>query len=288
MKGSVVAIGTFDGIHKGHQSLISKLITIAKKKKLSSIVVALSNPVRHVSGILTTPDEKINILKQFPVDNVVVLKVSQNLISQDAKFFVEKFLVEKLKTKHLVVGSNFTFGQARHGNVKWLKKNASALGIKITVQNFVCFHGNAVSSSRIRSIIHQGRIGYANRLLGRNYSFEGIPVKGRGVGKKMGFPTINIKVQKGKLLPNGVFIASVEKNGLHLPGLINIGHRPTFLKKGSIVPEVFLLDFHKKWPKGKLQVNLLKHLRSERKYKTPNQLKKQIVLDIKRAEYFFN
>ncbi|MCX5781672.1 MAG: riboflavin biosynthesis protein RibF [Elusimicrobia bacterium] len=288
MNSSCVAIGTYDGLHKGHQGLIAKVLEISKKKKLKSIVIALSKPVRHVSGILTELKEKKDLISQFPVDDIFILPVTDELVKITAKDFFEKYLIDKLNVKHLVIGRNFAFGHGRQGNVKWLRKNCLKNKINLTVKSFSCSHGKAISSSRIRTLLHQGRIEHAGKLLGRIYSFEGVPLKGMGIGKKIGIPTINLKVNKGKLLPLGVFLAVVRAKGAFFPAVLNIGSRPTFFNKGEVVPEINLIGFKGKWGKTKLKVFFLKHLRNERKFRNINELKKQLDKDLKAARRFFS
>jgi riboflavin kinase/FMN adenylyltransferase len=287
MNSSCVAIGTFDGLHKGHQGLIAKVIEISKKKKLKSIVIALSKPVRHVSGILTELKEKKDLISQFPVDDIFILPVNDKLIKVSAQDFFKKYLIDKLNVKHLVIGGNFAFGHGRQGDVKWLRKNCLKNKVNLTVKSFTCSHGKAISSSRIRTILHQGRLEHAGKLLGRIYSFEGAPIKGMGIGKKIGVPTINLKVNNEKLLPLGVFLAVVRAKGVFFPAVLNIGSRPTFVNKGEVVPEINLIGFKGKWGKAKPKVFLLKHLRKERKFKNVNDLKKQLDKDLKAARRFF-
>ena len=274
-------------MHKGHQGLIEEVLRISKKKGLKSVIVALSKPVRRVSGILTELKEKKNLLGCYPADEVHILPVSPGLINLSAKDFFEKFLLEKLGARQLVVGKNFAFGHSRHGDISWLKKNCPGAGVRLTVMSFSCSHGKAISSSRIRALLHQGRIEFASKLLGRLYSFEGEHIKGRGLGRKLGIPTINLKVFQGKLLPLGVFLVIVESKGRFFPGIANIGTRPTFFKHGGIVPEINLLGFHGRWKSGKIKVYLLKHLRKERRFKSVNELKKQLNKDMKKARHYF-
>ena len=287
MKKSCVAIGTFDGVRKGHQGLIDELIDISRKKKLKSVIVSLSRPVRHVSGILTETNEKKALLRRFFADEIYLLPVTRDLINLSAEGFFKKFLIRKLKSRHLVVGPNFAFGHGRRGDTAWLKKNCPKAGIGLTVKGLNCSHGKAISSSRIRSLLHQGRLELASKLLGRLYSFDGVHTKGRGLGRKLGVPTINLKVAKGKLLPLGVFLVTVEAAGKFFPGIANIGSRPTLYKNGGIVPEINLLGFHGSWKIKKMRIYLLKHLRKERRFKSINHLKKQLNKDMKKARLYF-
>ena len=287
MDRSCVAIGTFDGVHKGHQGLIEEVLRISKRKGLKSVIVALSRPVRKVSGILSELKEKEALLKRFPADEVHILPVNRDLIKIGAEEFFENFIVKKLGARHLVVGGNFAFGHGRRGDTAWLKKNCPASGVKLTIMSFSCSHGKAISSSRIRSLLHLGRVEHASKLLGSTYNFEGVHIKGRGIGRKLGIPTINLKVNQGKLLPLGVFLVAVEAKGKFFPGIANIGTRPTFFKHGGIVPEINLLGFHGRWKSRKVRVYLLKHLRNEKRFKNVNELKKQLDKDMSKTRKYF-
>jgi riboflavin kinase/FMN adenylyltransferase len=287
MEKSCVAIGTFDGVHKGHQGLIEEVLRISRKKGLKSVIVALSKPVRRVSGFLTELKEKREILDRVPADEVYILPVNRALINMSARDFFDKFLIGKMGARHLVVGKNFAFGHGRHGDIAWLKRNCPAADIRLAVKSFSCSHGKVISSSRIRTLLHQGRIEFASKLLGRLYSFEGTHIKGRGLGRKLGIPTINLQVFQAKLLPLGVFLVTLEAGGKFFPGIANIGTRPTFFKHGGVVPEINLLGFCGRWKNRKVRVYLLKHLRKERRFSNVNELKKQLNKDMKRAGQYF-
>ncbi len=287
MENSCAAIGTFDGMHTGHKGLIAKLLEISKKRKHRSIIVSLSKPVHYVSGLLSTPKEKLALLKKSGANEVYVLKADKALTNISAESFFNDFLLKTLKAKHLVVGKNFAFGHGRKGDIKWLKKNCPRKKVGLTIKSFVCSHRKQISSSRIRTLLHQGRIRLASRLLGRLYTFEGVHIKGRGVGTKLGMPTINLKVDPAKLLPLGVFLVVVEAKGKLYPAIANIGTRPTFFKHGSVVPEIYLLGFRGSWKSRNIRVYLLNHIRKERKFKTVNELKKQLNKDLSKARRYF-
>jgi len=287
MEKSCVALGTFDGMHTGHQGLISKLIEISKKKHLKSIIVSLSKPVHHVSGLLSDLKEKKRLLSRSGADELCILTADKSLTSISAEDFFNDFLIKNLRMKHLVVGKNFAFGHNRKGDLAWLKENCPEKKIGLTVRSFSCSHGKQISSSRIRMLLHRGSIKFASKLLGRLYSFEGSQIKGRGIGRKLGMPTINLKVNPEKLLPLGVFLVVVEAKGRFFPAIANIGTRPTFFKHGGVVPEIYILGFHGKWKSGEVKVYLLEHVRKERKFKSVNELKRQLNKDLKKARRYF-
>ncbi|MHB9154073.1 MAG: riboflavin biosynthesis protein RibF [Endomicrobiales bacterium] len=287
MRFSAAAIGTFDGVHRGHQRLLEKLVEVSRKRGLRSIVIALERPVRPVSGVLTTPREKKTFLARFPVDRIVIVPVGPELTDQPAEDFFNGFLLGKLRVKHLVVGKNFAFGHNRAGTVEWLKAVAPAKGVEVSVVLPRCFRGEPVSSSRIRKLLLESDLDGANRLLGRTYQFEGTAVRGRGIARTLGAPTINLEVAQGKLLPRGVFAAEAGSGKRWWPSVVNIGTRPTFFEDGALMPEVTLLGFKGAWRERRMGVRLCRFLRKEIKFNTPAELKEQIHADIRQAKTYF-
>jgi riboflavin kinase / FMN adenylyltransferase len=286
---SAVAVGTFDGLHVGHRYLINKLIEVSRKKKLKSVIVALSSPVRRGTPVLTSLGEKLALFRQFPVDEVIVLRTGPEVTGLPAKIFFEEFIAGQLRAKHIVVGRNFAFGHNREGDIGWLKREGRKTGIAVDAVSPLKSGGEVVSSSRIRALLHEGGIGAANSLLGRPYSITGKPVKGYGLGRKLGFPTVNLSVEPCKLLPPGVFIGVTKGAGRNLyPSVVNIGVRPTFFDGQNKLLEIHLLGFSGKWAAGETTLYMLKHLRSEKKFPNRKFLVNQIARDVEKAKRFFN
>jgi riboflavin kinase/FMN adenylyltransferase len=288
MRPSAVAAGTFDGLHIGHRYLINKLISVSRKKKLKSIIVTLSAPVRHNTSLLTSLDEKLILMKQFPVDEIIVLHTGPEITGLPAKTFFEAFLMKRLAARHIVVGKNFAFGHNREGDISWLKRECRKTGTVIDAVSPVKSGGEVVSSSRIRALLHEGNLASANSLLGRPYTITGFPVKGIGIGRTLGFPTVNLSVQPCKLLPMGVFAAVTRgRDGRLFPSVVNIGVRPTFFNKETKLLEIHLLGFAGRWPAVDTTVYLLKHLRAEKKFGGRKALISQIAKDVERTKAFF-
>jgi len=287
MKHSAVAIGTFDGFHLGHRHLVRRLVKTAKHNRFRCVVVTLSKPVKPVTGILTTEPEKIELMKQYPIDELIVLPVLPEVMEQSAADFFEEYLCGKLGMKHLVVGSDFALGRGRQGDTSWLKKECVKKGAGMTVVKPLRIDGKIVSSSLIRQCLKSGELEKANSLLGRFYHFDGMPEKGRGFGRKMGVPTVNLKVLGGKLLPAGVYTAILGVGSEIWPSVINIGVRPTFFSEGETVPEANILGFSGKWPNEKTGVYLCSTIRKEKRFSNINALKEQIDKDITRAKKYF-
>ncbi|MFH1368771.1 MAG: riboflavin biosynthesis protein RibF [Elusimicrobiota bacterium] len=288
MKHSAVAIGTFDGFHKGHSFLVQKLVSIAKIHKLRSVIVALSAPVRRGTALLTPLDEKVALLKQLPVDEVVILHTGPEITSMTARSFFEGFLIGSFKAAHIVVGTNFAFGHNREGDTKWLKKACKGSGIKVDAVEPLKAGGQAVSSSRIRALLHESRLTSANKLLGRAYSVSGLPVRGNRIGRKLGFPTVNLATPPCKLLPLGVFAGIASAKGRHYAAVANIGTRPTFFGKGGsgALVEINLLGFTGRWPVTQTKLYLLRHLRAEKRFSNVKALAEQIRKDLDKARVY--
>ncbi|MBO7432056.1 MAG: bifunctional riboflavin kinase/FAD synthetase [Elusimicrobia bacterium] len=289
MKKSVITIGTFDGVHKGHQAILNKVVEISKKENLKSIVLSFENPVKQVSGLITTTKEKLDILSYFGTDEILLLPVNKQILSLTADKFFEDILVRKLNVSYIVVGYDCTFGKDRQGNIKWLKQKIKNTNIKLTVINPVKVKNKIVSSSKVRDLITKGNIKDTNKMLNRLFSFTGKHVAGNKIGRTLGFPTINIKVDDTKLLPKGVFACMVsdKKNNMYC-GVLNIGIRPTVdLKEHKLSVEIHLLNFSGVWKEKNPVIYIYDFIRKEKKFKNIELLKQAIKKDIKTAENTF-
>ena len=281
MKNSVITIGTFDGVHKGHQAILNKVVEAAEKENLKSIVLSFESPVKQVSGLITTTEEKVNLLASFCVDEILLLPVTKKILSTTAEDFFETVLVKQLKAKHIVVGYDCTFGKDRKGNVAWLKKNVKKYGITLTVINPVKVKNKIVSSSKIRELITKNNIKDTNKMLNRIFSFTGKHVTGNKIGRTLGFPTVNIKTDDTKLLPKGVFACMVsdKKNNMYC-GVLNIGIRPTVdLKEHNLSVEIHLLNFSGVWKEKNPVIYIYDFIRKEKKFKSIELLKQAIKKD---------
>ena len=286
-KGSVITIGTFDGIHRGHQKLIRETVKRAASQSLKSIVIALERPMKNIKSVLSLPDEKIRHMKELGVDEIIILSLKSAVLSLEPIDFIKKFAVRKLKAEQIICGADFAFGKDRKGNISLLKKNRADLGIETIIISPVKNSSETISSSQIRSLLENDDIEKANEMLGRNYDFYGMPFRDKGLAGKLGFPTINLKIDDNKLLPKGVFISLVEKNEKLYPAITNIGFRPTVLKEKKPVCEIHILNFSGNWSKVKTQAHLIKRLRGEKKFPSIEALKKQVAQDKEKAKKFF-
>jgi riboflavin kinase/FMN adenylyltransferase len=285
-KKSVVTIGTFDGVHKGHRLLIDKTLSLAEKNKLKSIVISLEKPVKKVKGLLTTCNEKLEEIKALGVDEVVVINVPSEILTYTPDKFFDEFLLDGLNISEIVCGPDFAFGKDRKGNIDWLKKKAKNKNVKVNIVKYLN-SSKQISSSYIRTLLEKGDVKNATKLLGRPYSFSGIPFRDKGLGKKLGFPTVNLKVNSDKLIPKGVYISLITQKDRIYPSVTSIGTRLTFNRGGKIIPETHILNFDGIWKKALTKVILLKKIRNEKKFKNIQALKAQILKDIAKSSRFF-
>ena len=282
IKSSVITIGNFDGVHVGHQAILKKLIDVADKENLESIVITFDLTINKTDLLLSTKKEKIEQLSAYPINKILVLKVNKSLVSTTADDFFDEILVKQLNVKHIVVGYDAAFGKGRGGNVLWLKNKVKEKNIKLDIIKPVKIDNKIVSSSKIKELIVKNKIDLANKMLGRFFEINGKYVLGNQIGTKIGFPTINVKTDKNKVLPRGVFgCMLVNKNNKSYMGVLNIGIRPTInLKKHNLSIEVHLLNFSGLWKSENIKLFILKFIRKEKCFPTIKILTENIKKDI--------
>ncbi len=285
LKGSVVALGTFDGVHRGHQKVIKNAIGFAKKIGGASLAVTfdphpqqLIVPGRGLK-LLTTLQEREELFCKLGVDGVVVIKFNKRLRKLSYESFVKKYLVGKLGVRRVFVGFDYAFGKGRKGDAHELKHLGKKYGFDVNIIPPVSANHNAIKSRMIREFMSRGDFSKAQRLLGHPYQITGKVVKGSGRGKVLGFPTANLSVDEHKLIPaHGVYAGKFGKKRC----VVNIGARPTFGADGSTV-EVHILNFNTDIRGKTLKVDLIKRLRDEKQFSDVQKLKGQIRRDIEKV-----
>ncbi|MDR2708453.1 MAG: bifunctional riboflavin kinase/FAD synthetase, partial [Elusimicrobiota bacterium] len=284
---SSVAIGTFDGVHLGHKKLIERAVLSAKQKGFESIIIALDKPMKSHSGVLSLAHEKIEQISNLLPDKIILLSIDSDIFHQTAEEFLKGFLIKGLNAKEIVCGYDFAFGKDRQGDIKWLKQNAQKYKIDVNLIKPFKVSGNIVSASGIRKFIESSNIEATNEMLGRPFSFSGKQFSDLGLGKELGFPTINLRVEEEKLLPKGVFVAIAQQKTRVYGAVVNLGVRPTLGQNSIFTPEVHLLNFNKTRTFSKTHISLLRYIRPEKKFNSLDELKQQIAKDKKTAERFF-
>lgn len=292
-KQFVVALGNFDGVHRGHQMLIQKTILYAHKNAaLSSALILHPHPQQVLNSkaspkLILNTDKKIEILKQQGIDNVIVIPFNLALSSLTPEEFIEKILIAELQVSGIFVGYDYRFGCGAKGTPELLSTIGKRKGFHVEVIPPVLLQGVPVSSTSVREALIAGNIERAKELLGYGPILKGKIVSGNQRGRKLGFPTANIEMPDEILIPkDGVYVGEVFLKGNHYLTVINIGNRPTF-GCGEKLIEAHLLGFKEDIYDKDIEITLIKRLREERKYESPHDLTEQIRKDIEAAVKFY-
>lgn len=289
-KATIATIGTFDGIHIGHQKILKSQIDIAKKEGLESVVLTFFPHPRMVLQkdskikLLNTIDERIEILKAIGLDHVVIQEFTKEYSRLTALEFVKDILVNKLKVKKVIVGYDHHFGRNRSANINDLKEFGELYNFEVIEIPAQDIDDVSVSSTKIRKALAEGNIETANKYLGYQFMLSGTVVKGNSLGKTIDFPTANIKIDETyKLIPKkGVYIVNATIDGELVYGMMNIGKKPTVGAKKKTI-EVHFFDFDKDLYGKKINIKMLKRIRNEEKFYSLEALKNQLKKDKKIA-----
>ncbi len=289
---AIVTTGTFDGVHVGHQKIIKTLIQIAKNNNGESVLLTfwphprlIVSPDSQDLKLLTTINEKVDILNTLGIDHLIILPFTREFSELSSEQYIEEILLKGLGTQMLVIGYDHRFGKNREGGLDYLTKHSDRFKIGIEEISRQELENITISSTKIRNAILDGKVEIANELLGRPYSFEGNVIKGRQLGRTIGFPTANVSVQKNyKLIPkNGVYACRLSLRNKTYKGIMNIGSRPTVAGVG-ISQEVHLFDFDDDIYGEVLKVEILHFIREEKKFDDIELLIAQINIDIEKVK----
>ncbi len=290
LSGCVATVGSFDGIHLGHKKIFKLVSSKAKELNLPDIIITFRQHPRFVvqpsydMKLLTTIDEKISLMDGAGVSMVKFLEFNRQMAALTAEEFVQKYLVEQLNIKALVVGFNHRLGKGRGAGYGEFVEMGKKYGFSVHKVEPVLFGNEPISSSRIRTCMQECDIEQANKMLGYEYFFYGQVVQGKKLGKEIGFPTANLKVDKRKMLPcPGVYAVRVNTGERQYKGVLNYGRRPTIENDVMLVPEVHIIDFAGNLYNKTIKVSFVKYLRSEKDFGSISELKKSIAQDIERA-----
>ncbi|KTC95770.1 bifunctional riboflavin kinase/FAD synthetase [Legionella erythra] len=293
IQGSVVTIGNFDGVHLGHQALLTQLRRQAQRLNLPSVVILFEpQPGEYLHpqtapARLSTLREKLARVKELGIDYVYCLRFNQSLATLTAEDFARTYFFTQLSMRYLLVGEDFRFGYKRQGDIHLLRQMAEEQDCTVeTIQDFTA-EGARVSSTRIRHLLAKADLHGASRLLGRTYSLCGRVSRGEGRGRQWGIPTANLSGRRANLPLQGVFCVRVQRqNGQLLEGVANLGRRPT-VDGSKVVLEVHLFNFNGNLYGEFLQVFFLHKLRDEKKFSSIGELIAQIQNDIDAAKAAF-
>lgn len=284
---AIVTQGTFDGVHKAHRLIINRLKEIATRKNGTSVVVTFEphprmvlHPHDHALKLLSTLDEKIEYLKEEGIDYLIIIPFSIEFSRLDSMQFIRKILVEKIRARTLVIGYDHRFGKNREGSFEHLREFGPLYGFEVEEIPEQDVDNVAVSSTKIRTALLEGDVQKAHRYLDRHYSIEGTVVKGKQLGRLLGYPTANLDVNSTlKLIPqDGVYAVKVQVNGAWFGGMMNIGNNPTIENKGRSI-EVHIFNFNQDIYNKNIRISFVDKIRPELKFENLDALKSQLATD---------
>lgn len=280
---TVIALGKFDALHKGHMKIIGKMKEISDKKCLKSVIFTFDNISEK---FIVSKKDKEKILSSCGIDYIYCQKFNDEFKNTSAEDFFENILIKKFNAKYIVSGDDWHFGKNKSGDVSLLEKMCGEKNIGFSVLKRIEINGETVSSSLIRESILNGDVKKANLLLGRPLSVEATVASGKRLGSKIGFPTVNFAAEKGRILPkNGVYASRVLYNGSSYLAMTNVGDNPTVDKNIDVRIETHIFDFEKNVYGEKMKIEFLDKIRDEIKFSSVNALVRQLEKD---KEYIKN
>lgn len=289
----VVTLGSFDGVHLGHQAIIARLIEKSEEKRKIGVVVTYQPHPQSVvapddaPGLLTTMEERLKLLESLGVEETVVMTFDEELRDYSADEFVERILVEKLSIGSLVVGDNHAFGKDRAGGIDLLKRAALVYDFDVEVVPAQYSGGTRISSTRIRKELAAGEFSGVTEMLGHPYPLSGTVTRGKGRGRGLGYPTLNLEIPPGKLLPqDGVYGVRVRLDQREYPGMMYVGPRPTFGEEARSV-EVHVLGREIEVTDAKVELLVERWVRKPKRFPDPEHLRDQLKSDEKRIKEMF-
>lgn len=297
-KNTVLTVGTFDGVHKGHQKILKRLLDISKKDNLRALMMTffphpqmvLKKTGKSPIQLLTTIHERAKVFEKFGLEHLLVAPFTLEFSKTSPEKFIRDYLCNEIGVKKVLIGYDHLFGKDRSGGVDLLKDLATELDYEVEKIDVLEEDQSAVSSTRIRQAIQEGCITEANSMLGWNYIVHGIVKKGDQRGRTIGYPTANIySTEEGKLLPGrGVYAVRVITNDDVKFGMANVGKRPTFKENDPDILEVNIFDFNKNIYNEEVSVEFLNFIRHEKKFNGVEELLVQLRSDKKSVEKIIN
>ena len=286
-KNAIVTIGTFDGVHKGHQKILERIASLAKESNGESILITFHPHPRFVLQpgnkdlkLLNTLEEKIDLLEHYGLDNLIVAPFSKAFSQMPALAYIKNFLVENTQAKTIVIGYDHHFGINRSGNIALLEEYQKVFNYEVQQITKETLEDIDISSTKIRNALLEGKVNISNQLLGHNYTLSGFVTKGKQLGRTISFPTANLQLTVDyKLIPKtGVYAVKVKIKGKSYNGMLNIGYRPT-IEGTSKTIETNIFDFDEDIYGEEISLELIARIRDEQKFENLDSLKKQLAQD---------
>ncbi len=283
-KNAVITIGTFDGVHKGHKTILAEVVNHARQVNGESVLLTFEPHPRKLLfpdqplGIITPLDQKLQLITESGIEHIVVVPFTREFAGLSAEEYIERFLVGIFHPKSIVIGYDHRFGHDRKGDLKLLEKCAQQGGYELMEIPAQLIDDAAVSSTKIRHAITEGRVEDASHMLGRNYSITGTVIHGNKLGRTIGYPTANLKpTDPEQTIPAvGIYAIQAVYNGSQYNGMMSIGYNPTVTDKKDIKIEANLFDFDEDIYGRVLEISFLKRLRDELKFDSVEALKQQL------------
>jgi riboflavin kinase / FMN adenylyltransferase len=285
-----LAIGVFDGVHLGHQSVISTSTSHARSADGTPVVITFDpHPLKvlrphNAPHLLTATQHKIGLIRDLGVEHLLVITFDKNFAATSPETFIEQLVMHSNPLGEICIGHEWSFGKDRRGNLDLLKKLGAQFNFNVVAIPPVKMDGAVVSSTAIRQAVEKGDLATAAAMLGRDYTILGTVVPGGKIGKKLGYPTANLSAHSEQFPPNGVYFAEATLDGVVYPGVVNLGYRPTVSSgKSERILEIHLLDFDREIYGKDLEVRFVRYLRPEKKFENVDALVRQIEFDVRRA-----
>ena len=289
---AAICLGNFDGVHIGHQALLMENDRLAKEEGLYRRVLTFDPHPGILLGdprvkLIDTREQKAEKIEETnTADELVMMRFTKDLMRMEAEDFFHEILLSRYEAKLITVGDDFHFGRGGKGNAELLEKLCAQTGTRLRVLERVLYQESPVSSSRIREALEDGRLEEASELLGKPYSLTGTVAEGKHVGRKLHAPTVNLMLEERQVIPRrGVYVSEITVRGMTLYGVSNVGINPTFGGEKPRV-ETYIFDFHEELYTEKIRVRLLKFLRPEKAFGSPDELREQITRDIENANVY--
>jgi riboflavin kinase/FMN adenylyltransferase len=293
-KQPVLALGNFDGLHRGHRKILDRLQRVAQERRATAVVMTFDpHPPRVVRPdkappLLMTKAQKLEGLAQAGVDGAAIVRFTHELSRWEPETFVRTVLVEWMRVSEVWVGANFLFGHDRSGNFSLLRTLGARYGFKAEKIDPVRYKDFVVSSTRVRRLVGEARVDEAAALLGHAYVIDGVVVRGEQRGRTIGFPTANLCTENELVPPHGVYATSAILDGIVMPSVTNIGTRPTVDASGRTSIETHIFDLDRNLYGATLRLAFVQRLRDERAFESLDLLKSQIAADCARARVLFD